>query len=724
MLLLIAGTATAFAQTDRERLARQIEQLVAGQRGIRVYDWVGFAIDEDAVTLQGAVTTPALSASIERSVLALEAVQSVRNEIEILPYAGDDIGIRINAYWRIYGHPEIRRYVTRESGFRPRLRRSATDTQRVLIQPIHILVRDGHLVLEGELERRREKRVAEEQAYAVLGVRSVTNNLVVTGADTEQLEPIDFEADPWWLDSESVAEPVLRVENPTGAVRVTVTSTERILVRRSSRSRPVKQSDTVTTRYGRKTRVRARPTDAAMIDLEVDVPYGHRLEIETIDGPISVRGLVRMAQLKTAIGRVELSVPWRGIRLHATSRRRPLRVDIPAHLRATMRVPLPDSEPAAWILEDIRGPRGNLYGSIHLEAMHPDSLVLRDTAIPEDSPVRMHWQAPEALTSMLRRPFRMRLSRREVDGSKPSTEEHGGAGVVQFNSEVRLVQLSAAVVDPMNRPIAGLGRGSFKVLEDGVEQRIDVVHDTEAVFNLILLLDCSTSTLVDREAVMEAARQFVLTARPSDRVGIYVLSDAYVHVVSPLTPDRSALLRTIRQIPRLSGGTPLYDAIALSYDQELSRRRWERNALIVISDGMDNELIPQWSRSVPSEVPFEDLLRAAAEINSAIYPIFLEPEPPGFRVERTWRERHRRATDRARDRMRRLAEATGGRIFHADSIGDLDAVYEQVARELRSVYTLGYYPSNQDFDGAWRQIRVDVGVDGARARTRPGYYGW
>ena len=724
MLLLLAGTATLPAQVDRERLARQIEQLIVGQRGIRVYDWVGFAIEGDEVRLEGAVTTAALREGIERSVQALEAVRAVRNEIEILPYIGNDIGIRINAYWRIYGHPEIRRYVTRESGFRPRLRRSVRDTQRVLLKPIHILVKDGHLVLEGELERRREKQVAEEQAYAVLGVRSVTNNLVVTGADTEELEPIDFEADPWWLDSESVAEPVLRVENPTGAVRVAVTNTERVLVRRSSRSRPLKQSDTVTTRYGRKTRVRVQPPDAAMIDLEIDMPYGHRLEVETIDGPIVVTGLVRMARLKTAIGPVELSVPWRGIRLHATSRNRPLRVDIPAHLRASMGLPQPDSEPAAWILQDVRDERSKLYGSIHLEATHPDSLVLRDASIPEDSPVRMHWQAPEALDSMLRRPFRVRLSRREGDAAEPSTEADGGLGVAQFNSEVRLVQLSAAVVDSMNRPIPGLGRASFSVLEDGVEQQIDVVHDTEAVFNLILLLDCSTSTLVDREAVMEAARQFVMTARPADRVGIYVLSDAYVHVVSPLTPDRSALLRTIRQIPRLSGGTPLYDAIALSYDQELSRRRWERNALIVISDGMDNELLPQWSRSVPSEVPFGDLLRAAAEINSAIYPIFLEPEVPGFRTDRTWRERHRRDTDRARDRMRQLAEATGGRIFLADSIGDLDAVYEQVATELRSVYTLGYYPSNQDFDGAWRQIRVAVDADGARARTRPGYYGW
>ena len=63
-------------------------------------------------------------------------------------------------------------------------------------------------------------------------------------------------------------------------------------------------------------------------------------------------------------------------------------------------------------------------------------------------------------------------------------------------------------------------------------------------------------------------------------------------------------------------------------------------------------------------------------------------------------------------------------MFRAESIRDLDAVYGQVAEELRSIYTLGYYPSNQEFDGAWRRIRVNVTGADAYVRTRPGYYGW
>ncbi|MCY4536149.1 MAG: BON domain-containing protein, partial [Bryobacterales bacterium] len=175
-LSLLGGSLATPAQDQNARLVDQITQLVSSQRGIRIYDWVNFAIKDGHVTLTGAVTNRTLKRGIARSILALEAVDSVANELELLSSSGDDIGIRINAYWRIYGHPEIRRYASQRSEFRQRLRRSPTDIQRVLLEPIHILVEDRHLTLEGELEQQREKWVVEEQAYAVLGVSSVTNN--------------------------------------------------------------------------------------------------------------------------------------------------------------------------------------------------------------------------------------------------------------------------------------------------------------------------------------------------------------------------------------------------------------------------------------------------------------------------------------------------------------------------------------------------------------------
>jgi Ca-activated chloride channel family protein len=72
--------------------------------------------------------------------------------------------------------------------------------------------------------------------------------------------------------------------------------------------------------------------------------------------------------------------------------------------------------------------------------------------------------------------------------------------------------------------------------------------------------------------------------------------------------------------------------------------------------------------------------------------------------------------------MQDLADASGGRLFPAESISDLDAVFPQVAQELRSVYTVAYYPENQNFDGAWRSVQVKVKRPGVEVSARPGYY--
>ncbi len=725
LLSLSAGRGSARPQEETARLIDQIEYLISNESKLRVYDWVGFSVDESHVTLSGIVTRPSLRLSVEQAVAKLEAVESVRNEIEEFPHSGDDIGMRINAYWRIYGHPEIRRYLSGETKFKSRLHRARDDVQRILLQPVHILVRNGHITLEGEVEQLSDKRTVEGQALQVLGVLSVTNNVIVTGADTKEFKPVNFEADPWWMDAGSVEEPVLRIENASGGVRVRVTNTNRVRVRRAGANREVRDGDTATTQFRRKTRIRAQPADGELIDLDVDLPYGHRLEIETVDGPITLEGMVRRAALKTGTGALNIAAPWKTTRLQVTSKYRPEHVDIPDFLRSTIVPPRESPGNMVWTLVDSHLQSRPLYGKIRIDANRPKRLTLREAEVADDSPVRMHWDAPRVLETVFRNPFERKLIQQGGGGSKPDMRTTAAAPEASvFSSEVRLVDLTVSVVDSENRPLTGLLPDDFEVIDDGAEQKIKIVQGAEAPFNLVLLLDCSTSTLVDRESVVEAARQFTMTARRADRVAVYVLADSYLHVLSPLTDDHDAVLRKIEDIPQLSGGTPLYDAMVLSYAHELAKRRLQRNALIVISDGMDNDLLPNWNRSVPSEVASGELERAAAEMNAVIYPIFLEPDPPGVRIERSWRERSRRLANRARDRLTRIAAASGGRLFSARSIGDLEPVYEAVANELRSVYTLGYYPSNQQFDGAWRRIRVRVDRADARVRTRPGYYGW
>jgi VWFA-related protein len=274
-----------------------------------------------------------------------------------------------------------------------------------------------------------------------------------------------------------------------------------------------------------------------------------------------------------------------------------------------------------------------------------------------------------------------------------------------------MVNLTVVVFDEEGHPVTDLKGDDFTVIEDGAPQNVSFAGSEEVPFNLVLLLDLSGSTRDDREAMREAARHFVEIARPIDRVAIYALASDVLRVASPLTLDHDRIDQVIDNIPEVSGGTPLYDIIVLAYAQELRDRPTERNAIIVISDGVDNRV---HGIGTASDTSIDELLRAAEGMNTLIYPVFLDPftvtPPPGW-------------AKKARRNLEELAAATGGRLFTAQSIRDLDPVYPLVADELRGLYTVNYYPSNQHFDGEWRNVQVRVGRSGTQVRTRDGYFG-
>jgi VWFA-related protein len=76
----------------------------------------------------------------------------------------------------------------------------------------------------------------------------------------------------------------------------------------------------------------------------------------------------------------------------------------------------------------------------------------------------------------------------------------------------------------------------------------------------------------------------------------------------------------------------------------------------------------------------------------------------------------------ARRELSELSERTGGRVYPVRTLGDLEGVYKQVADDLRSQYSIGYYPTNETYDGRWRTIRVEVKRGAARVRARSGYW--
>jgi hyperosmotically inducible protein len=126
-----------------------------------VFDDLRYKVEGYNVELSGAVTRPTLKTDAERTVKKIEGVESVTNNIKVLPVSTMDDRIRLAEYRAIYGQATLNRYALQA------------------IPPIHIIVENGHVSLVGVVANEMDKNVAGIQANTVPGVFSVTNNLMV-----------------------------------------------------------------------------------------------------------------------------------------------------------------------------------------------------------------------------------------------------------------------------------------------------------------------------------------------------------------------------------------------------------------------------------------------------------------------------------------------------------------------------------------------------------------
>jgi hyperosmotically inducible protein len=148
-------------EKSRQRLIKEVRHELVMLPFYGVFDNLAYKVDGDVVTLVGQVTRPTLKTDAERSVKGIEGIDQVRNEIEVLPTSPNDDRLRIALYRAIYGQSALQMYSMRA------------------VPPIHIIVKNGNVTLEGAVAREADKNIAGIQANGVPGVFSVKNNLVV-----------------------------------------------------------------------------------------------------------------------------------------------------------------------------------------------------------------------------------------------------------------------------------------------------------------------------------------------------------------------------------------------------------------------------------------------------------------------------------------------------------------------------------------------------------------
>jgi VWFA-related protein len=290
------------------------------------------------------------------------------------------------------------------------------------------------------------------------------------------------------------------------------------------------------------------------------------------------------------------------------------------------------------------------------------------------------------------------------------------AETIRIDSDLVDLKVSVLGFAP-NTPPPLLDPRDFLVLEDGVPQEITFFAAADTPFDLVLLLDLSGSNSKNLKMIRNSAKRFVDAARDVDRIALVTFTDQPA-LYSTFSLDRKKLKKTIDEIDDAVGGTNFWDSMDwVLHDLITQGTGLRRSAIVVMTDGVDNA-IPGVA-GPGSKLPFEALLERIRSSESIVFPIYLDTEEENVKRYHVPRE----AYARAREQLGQIANVCGTPMYKAGRLSDLDDVYAQVVRDLSTVYSIGYSPTNRSLDGKWRALEVLL-IKRADlfARTKRGYY--
>lgn len=298
-------------------------------------------------------------------------------------------------------------------------------------------------------------------------------------------------------------------------------------------------------------------------------------------------------------------------------------------------------------------------------------------------------------------------------------------GVAAAQDNVETIRIDSDLVDlkvsvlgfPPNTPPPTLNPKDFAVTEDGVPQEITFFQAADTPFDLVLLLDLSGSNSKNLKMIRNSAKRFVEAARDVDRIAIVTFTD-HPALYSSFSLDRKKLKKTIDEIDDAYGGTNFWDSMDwVLRDLIPQASGLRRSAIVVMTDGVDNAL--PGVEGTGSQIPFEELLSRIRNSETIVFPIYLDTEQEN-------KKRHDMTAATyatARDQLAQIANACGTTMYRAARLSDLDSVYAQVVRDLSTVYSIGYSPTNKSLDGKWRSVEVHLSSrSDLFARTKRGYY--
>jgi VWFA-related protein len=518
----------------------------------------------------------------------------------------------------------------------------------------------------------------------------------------------------------------LTVKSRSGRVSVIATDEQKkkVTIEASSAGSVVDPTDVHASAKGNNIEIEVRDRrDKDRIDLIVRIPSRSKVKIEGEAGSIDVVGNLESAAVTTNTGTIHADVPLDALKFDFVwSASKP---------RFLSDAELPKVKEKAGGVFTISGKLGEKKPGkedrIQLDFLTQRGVVLLNvdpSMAPSDLHERPLTEAARAIVrsgdSQLIDAIRKVSPKMFGDFAKtlpppekePALVRRAPPGRIVSELSPQLLRFNASVTDRNGRAIGGMKESDFTVYENGVEREVTKVVPTSEPFNLVLLLDVSGSVEERIEFIRKAARDFLNTASPQDRIAIISFRDD-IQVISNFTTDRKLLSKKLDEIDA-GGGTALYDALGYVLADTVKQLRGERTAIVILSDGDDNK----------SFVPFPAILEAITESGALIYPLYvpsgLIPETSVPKPEVTidpLRTRYLTLTTRAHEEGQKLAAASGGVYYPIRHLEELQRAYDDVVVQLRTAYTITYASNMSPM--ANPRVRVRANREGASVRLSP-----
>jgi|RhiMetdeSRZDD1v2_1073273.scaffolds.fasta_scaffold304892_2 VWFA-related protein len=274
-------------------------------------------------------------------------------------------------------------------------------------------------------------------------------------------------------------------------------------------------------------------------------------------------------------------------------------------------------------------------------------------------------------------------------------------GLATFKSDVTRVQVDVAVLDNKGRFIPNIPAGNFRILEDGVPQQMASFNMGEAPLTVALVIEFSNLYqqywTESWYQTLTAAYGFLETLKPEDYVAV-VAYDLRPEILSDFSTDKRAAHEAMQRL-RIAAYSEsnLYDAVVDTADRmsEIEGRK----AIVLIASGVDTF----------SKLTFDKTRRALQTAGVPIYAVgLMQALREYYDARGALGPIARLDFLQADNQMRTFAKETGGQSFFPRFYGEFPSIFGAISQSLRNQYALAYTPSNQERDGKYRKIKVEL----------------